>query len=80
LKEDTLEWQDTITVDFKEIRRDWANWIRVSRDRIEWKDFIQMGTVCIELDVCWTAARQLDSLDGISISFLGGNWSKVHTI
>ena len=80
MKEDTLEWQDNITVDFKEIRRDWANWIRVSRDRIEWKDFIETGTVCIESNVCWTAARQLDSLDALSISVLGGYWSKVHTI
>jgi len=52
----------------------------VSRDRIEWKDIIRTGTVCIESDVCWKAARELDSLDCLSISFLGSNWSKVHSI
>ena len=36
--------------------------------------FYTDGKVYIESDVCWTAARQLDSLDGLSIPFLGGSW------
>jgi hypothetical protein len=29
-------WEDNITMDLREIRIKWANWIRLVRDRVQW--------------------------------------------
>jgi hypothetical protein len=35
-------WQDNIKMDFREIRIDGANWIRLARDRVQWRAFVNM--------------------------------------
>jgi hypothetical protein len=32
-------WEDNIKMDFREIRIDGANWIRLTQDRVRWRDF-----------------------------------------
>jgi hypothetical protein len=33
-------WEDNIKMDFREIRIDGANWIRLAQDRIRWRAFV----------------------------------------
>jgi hypothetical protein len=33
-------WEDNIKMDLKEIGIDWANWIRLAQDRIQWQTFV----------------------------------------
>jgi hypothetical protein len=33
-------WEDNIKTDLKEIGIDGANWIRLARDRVQWRDFV----------------------------------------
>jgi hypothetical protein len=33
-------WADNIKIDFKEIEIDGANWIRLTQDRVQWRDFV----------------------------------------
>jgi hypothetical protein len=33
-------WEDNIKMDFREIRIDGANWIRLAQDRVQWWAFV----------------------------------------
>jgi len=33
-------WEDNIKMDLREIRIDGANWIRLTRDRVQWRTFV----------------------------------------
>jgi hypothetical protein len=33
-------WDDNIKLDLKEIGIDWANWIQLAQDRVQWWDFV----------------------------------------
>jgi hypothetical protein len=33
-------WEDNIKMDMREIGKDGANWIRVARDRVQWRAFV----------------------------------------
>jgi hypothetical protein len=33
-------WEDNIKMDHGEIGIDWANWIRLSQDRVQWRAFV----------------------------------------
>jgi hypothetical protein len=35
-------WEDNIKMDLREIGIDAANWIRLSRDRVQWRAFVNM--------------------------------------
>jgi hypothetical protein len=33
-------WEDNIKMDLREIGIDWANWIRLDQDRVQWLAFV----------------------------------------
>jgi hypothetical protein len=33
-------WEDNIKMDLREIGIDWANWIRLAQDRLQWRAFV----------------------------------------
>jgi hypothetical protein len=33
-------WEDNIKIDLREIGIDGANWIRLARDRVQWRTFV----------------------------------------
>jgi hypothetical protein len=33
-------WEDNINMDLREIGIDGANWIRLTQDRVRWRDFV----------------------------------------
>jgi hypothetical protein len=33
-------WEDNIKMDLREIGIDWANWIQVAQDRVQWRAFV----------------------------------------
>jgi hypothetical protein len=33
-------WEDNIKMDFKEMRIDGVNWIRLAQDKVRWRDFV----------------------------------------
>jgi hypothetical protein len=33
-------WEDNIKMDLRETRIDMANWIRLARDRVQWRAFV----------------------------------------
>jgi hypothetical protein len=33
-------WEDNIKMDFREIRIDGSNWIRLAQDRVQWRAFV----------------------------------------
>jgi hypothetical protein len=33
-------WEDNIKMDLREIGIDWANWIRLAQDRVQWRTFV----------------------------------------
>jgi hypothetical protein len=33
-------WEDNIKMDLGEIGIDWANWIRLAQDRVQWRAFV----------------------------------------
>jgi hypothetical protein len=33
-------WEDTIKMDLREIEIDWANWIQLAQDRVQWRTFV----------------------------------------
>jgi hypothetical protein len=33
-------WEDDIIMDLREIGIDWASWIQVAKDRVQWWDFV----------------------------------------
>jgi hypothetical protein len=33
-------WEDNIKIDLREIAIDWANWIRLAQDRVQWRAFV----------------------------------------
>jgi hypothetical protein len=35
-------WEDNIKPDLREIEIDWANWIQLAQDRVQWKAFVNM--------------------------------------
>jgi hypothetical protein len=35
-------WEDDIKLDLREIGIDGANWIQLTRDRVQWRDFVNM--------------------------------------
>jgi hypothetical protein len=37
-------WEDNIKMDLRKIRIDRANWIRLARDRIQWRTFVNTVT------------------------------------
>jgi hypothetical protein len=32
-------WEDNINLDLREIKIDRVNWIRLAKDRVQWRDF-----------------------------------------
>jgi hypothetical protein len=36
----TRRWEDNIKMDFREIRIDGANWIRLAQGRVQWRAFV----------------------------------------
>jgi hypothetical protein len=35
-------WEDNIKMDFREIGIDRANWVRLARDKVQWRSFVSM--------------------------------------
>jgi hypothetical protein len=35
-------WEDNIKMDLMEMGIDWANWIRLAQDRVQWRAFVNM--------------------------------------
>jgi hypothetical protein len=35
-------WEDNINMDLREIGIDWANWIQLAQDRVQWRAFVNM--------------------------------------
>jgi hypothetical protein len=33
-------WENNIKMDLREIRIDWANWIRLAQDKVRWRAFV----------------------------------------
>jgi hypothetical protein len=33
-------WEDNIKMDLREIEIDWANWIQLAQDRVQWRVFV----------------------------------------
>jgi hypothetical protein len=33
-------WEDNINLDLRKIGIDWANWIRLAQDRVQWRAFV----------------------------------------
>jgi hypothetical protein len=33
-------WEDNIKVDVREMGIDWASWIRLAQDRVQWRAFV----------------------------------------
>jgi hypothetical protein len=33
-------WDDNINMDLREVGNDWANWIRLPQDRVQWRAFV----------------------------------------
>jgi hypothetical protein len=40
LRRPRLRWEDKIKLDLREIGIDGANWIRLARDRVQWRAFV----------------------------------------
>jgi hypothetical protein len=38
-------WEDNIKMDLREIGIDRVNWIRLSQDRVRWRDFVNMAMI-----------------------------------
>jgi hypothetical protein len=34
-------WEDNIKIDVREIGIDWANWIQLSQDKVQWRAFVK---------------------------------------
>jgi hypothetical protein len=35
------KWEGNIKLDLREIGIDWANWIRLAQDRVQWQAFVK---------------------------------------
>jgi hypothetical protein len=35
-------WEDNIKMDLREIGIDWANWIQLAQDRVQWRACVKM--------------------------------------
>jgi hypothetical protein len=40
LRRPRRRWEDNIKTDFRETGIDWANWIRLAQDRVQWQAFV----------------------------------------
>jgi hypothetical protein len=42
LRRPRRRWEDNIKLDLRAIRIDWAKWIRLAQDGVQWRAFVNM--------------------------------------
>jgi hypothetical protein len=63
-------WEDNIKMEFREIGIDWANWIRLAQDRVQWRvefvydmmSYVILRSVCCAIIVLTDFEKAYDSV------------------